>query len=82
MVMHKVKITVTGTAGSGKSTVAAAIAKLLAEAGADVSFSDDNFGHSETYHTLIRNLKSTRVEDIIKQTTIEVETRQTNRTGP
>lgn len=78
---HKVKITVSGTAGSGKSTVAAAIAKSLANMGADVSFEDGIFDFDDTYRTLIRNLNEPRVKKIVKQTTIEIKTKAIKR-GP
>jgi len=81
-VIHKVKITVTGGSGSGKSTIAAAIARALGDIGAkSVSFKDSNGRYDETYHTLIRALHEERTNKIVQQTIIEVETAQTNR-GP
>ena len=78
---HKVRVQVLGYVGSGKSTIAAFIARALTDIGCkNVIFTDNGGSHfDETYNTLYRNLKLERIKSIVPQIDVQIETFQERR---
>jgi len=81
-VRKRVRVNITGEAGSGKSTVAAAIAKALSDLGCEnVIFKDGDDSCDETYSTLNRHLfrDPDRAKRVLPNVEVEITTMQMRR---
>lgn len=79
---HRVSVKVMGIAGSGKSTIAVAIAKALADLGCkSVVFKDGDSHYDESYSTLYRNIYTDpdRVKRFLPEVEVEITTCQIRR---
>lgn len=66
--MNTITVTVSGSSGTGKSTIAELISQALAKEGLDVVIVDDNgFGTFDELPGSVANTLSERVESIIRK---------------